>query len=73
MVDKCRMEMAEDSDFRITWVCSSCGKEHKATKKFEKSKVCPSCGADIVGWDGLYDDDLDDARDGVRQSEKAIK
>jgi len=57
MAGECRMEMVEDADFRITWMCSACGREHKATAKFEKSKNCPSCDATIVGWDGLYDDE----------------
>ncbi len=58
MAEECRMEMIEDANLRITWRCSACGKERKATAKFEKStKNCPSCDATIIGWDGLYDNE----------------
>ena len=57
MADECRMVMIEDANFRITWECSACGNEHRATKKFEKSRHCPTCDATIVAWDGIYDDE----------------
>jgi len=54
---ECRMEMIEDCDLKILWVCTSCEKEKKASARFEKSVRCPSCNATIVGWDGIYDEE----------------
>jgi len=53
----CDMVIIEDGDFSIKWECSECKSIHKATKKFEKSKVCPICGKEIAKWVGLDDED----------------
>ena len=58
MSDKkeCNMVIIEDGDLNYWWECSACQTRHKDTRKFEKSKSCPSCGAAIKGWFGMDDE-----------------
>jgi len=51
----CEMTIMEDDTLKYFWECSKCKTLHKDTRKFEKSKVCPSCGATIRNWVGLDD------------------
>lgn len=53
----CEMVLIEDGDLNYYWECSECGTSHKATDKFEKSKECPTCGAEIKNWIGFDEDD----------------
>lgn len=56
-----KMVLIEDGDLKYFWECSECKKLHKDTRKFEKSKNCPSCGAPILCWIGI-DDYLEEER-----------
>lgn len=49
------MVIIENADFSISWECSGCKKEFKATSRLEKSKECPNCKTSIVRWVGMDD------------------
>lgn len=53
--DMCEMVIIEDADLNFLWECSKCKVMHKATAKFERSKRCPTCGAEIHRWVGIDD------------------
>lgn len=55
-IDMCNMVLIEDGDLKYWWECSHCASQHKDTRKFEKSKVCPKCGAEIKDWIGIDDE-----------------
>lgn len=55
LMSECIMQMIETGDLNIEWECSVCKLTSKGTKKFEKSKFCPSCGSQIKEWVSLYD------------------
>jgi len=51
------MTMIEDAAGKISWECSECGALLKDRKGFEtKTARCPKCGAVIVEFVGLYED-----------------
>lgn len=52
-----KMVLIEDGDLKYFWECSECKTLHKDTRKLEKSKNCPKCGAEIEAWIGLDEDD----------------
>ena len=52
------MTMIEDARGKISWECSECGALLRDKKGFElKTPRCPKCGADVVEFVGLYDDE----------------
>lgn len=51
-------------DYDMYWECSACGEWFLATKKIEKAKVCPKCGARIEEFiDELNDNDYNGGND----------
>jgi len=48
---KCMMELMEFPDMTDGWVCSECGEEFKASRKFEKNTRCPNCNCLIAEWE----------------------
>ena len=56
--DMATMTMIELADGNIFWECSECGALLKDKKDFElKTAHCPKCGADVVVFVGLYEDE----------------
>lgn len=51
------MNLLEDGDLKYWWECAKCWEWFKASKRFEKSKVCPSCKMPIGAWVGLEDEE----------------
>ena len=52
------MTMIESADGKISWECSECGALLKDRKGFEtKTAHCPKCGAEVVEFVGLYNDE----------------
>ena len=52
------MTMIESADGKISWECSECVALLKDKKDFElKTARCPKCGADVVEFVGLYEDE----------------
>ena len=56
-MNTCEMILMESGDLDYLWECSSCLSRHKDTQKFEKSTVCPSCGAEIKDWIGFEEEE----------------
>lgn len=55
----CNMVIIETANFDLLWQCSECKTEYKATKKFEKSKSCPTCEKEIANWVEMEDEYAD--------------
>jgi PHP family Zn ribbon phosphoesterase len=55
----CKMVIIEDCDMKYWWECSECKTQHKNTRKFEKSRECPKCGAVIEKWIDMDDEEYE--------------